>query len=81
MKMTMLELRRQPSKLLRALEKKEEVTISRRGRNVARVVPVAAPESVSVSGHPAFGMWAENEGLAHPAKAIRRLRRGRFHDL
>lgn len=82
MEITFLELRRNPKKLLDAVERREEVTLSRRGRIVAKVTPAdeEAPAE-SVASHPAFGMWADHPGLSDPSEHVRRMRRGRFHDL
>jgi prevent-host-death family protein len=82
MKMTFLELRRDPAKLLEALERNEEVTLSRRGREVARVIPSGRPAtSARVKSHPAFGMWADRRDTSDPAAFVRNLRKGRFDDL
>jgi len=82
MKMTFLELRRDPAKLMEALERNEEVTLSRRGREVARVIPSGQPAaSADVKSHPAFGMWADRPETADPAAYVRTLRKGRFDGL
>lgn len=82
MKISFLELRRDPGRLLKALDRNEEVTVSRRGREVARVIPSGkSVAKTSVRQHPAFGMWADREETRDPAAHVRRLRRGRFDDL
>ncbi|MEQ8819499.1 MAG: type II toxin-antitoxin system prevent-host-death family antitoxin [Sumerlaeia bacterium] len=82
MKMTFVELRRDPAKLMEALERNEEVTLSRRGREVARVIPSGQPAvGAEVKNHPAFGMWADRDDAADPAAYVRNLRKGRFVDL
>lgn len=81
MKMTFLELRREPGRLLDALERREEVTLSRRGREIARVVPLEGASSIDVERHPAFGMWSARKDLKDPVRAVRRMRRGRSHGL
>ena len=82
MKMTFLELRRDPAKLLEALERNEEVTLSRRGREVARVIPSGQPAArADAKSHPAFGMWANRPNTSDPAAYVRNLRKGRFDDL
>jgi prevent-host-death family protein len=79
MKMTIDEFMRDPSKALEAVERNEPVTLTRDGRDFARVVP--ARERRSLMDHPAFGMWADREDMADPVEYIRKLRRGRFDDL
>jgi prevent-host-death family protein len=82
MKITFLELRRDPAKLMEALDRNEEVTISRRGKEIARVVPSGQPApSTAVKSHPAFGMWAGHRDTSDPAAFVRKLRKGRFDDL
>ncbi|MDX2177673.1 MAG: type II toxin-antitoxin system prevent-host-death family antitoxin [Candidatus Sumerlaeia bacterium] len=81
MKLTFLDLRRDPGKLLDAVERGEAVTLSRRGRDIAQVVPAGSPgKAPKVADHPAFGMWADAGGEA-PDQLVRRTRRGRFHGL
>ena len=82
MKMTFLELRRDPKKLLEALERNEEVTLSRRGQEIARVIPSAKSTArMEAKNHPAFGIWADHQETADPIAQVRKLRRGRYDDL
>ena len=82
MKITFLELRRDPGRLMEALDRNEEVTISRRGRDIARVVPSGKRGgSPRVRQHPAFGMWAGRAEEGDPAAHVRKLRKGRYDDL
>ncbi len=82
MKITFLELRRDPGKLMEALKRNEEVTISRRGKEIARVIPSGQTTSnIELKEHPAFGMWADRHDISDPAAYVRVLRKGRFDDL
>lgn len=82
MKITFLDLRRDPGKLMEALDRNEEVTISRRGRDIARVIPTGqTAANADLKSHPAFGMWADRQDSADPAAYVRNLRKGRFDDL
>jgi antitoxin (DNA-binding transcriptional repressor) of toxin-antitoxin stability system len=80
--MTFLELRRDPRRLLEAIENREEVTLSRRGKDIARITPLEtdAP-AVAVHEHDAFGIWSDDKETRDPARRVRQLRKGRFHDL
>ncbi len=81
MKITFLELRRDPKKLLEAIERRDEVVLSRRGCEVARVVPIdQVQQTLPVTSHAAFGIWADQDGLADPSEWVQKIRRGRFHD-
>ena len=78
MKLSFLDLRKKPGKLLEALERRESVTISRRGKAIARVMPVESQDGGTVADHPAFGMWADNPEMADVAETVRKMRKGRF---
>jgi antitoxin (DNA-binding transcriptional repressor) of toxin-antitoxin stability system len=81
MDISFLDLRKKPGKILEALKRRERVTLSRRGKIVARIVPLYGKKPLSASDHPAFGMWADQPGLPDPAEAVRHMRKGRFHAL
>jgi prevent-host-death family protein len=76
MEITFTELRRHPGRLLEALARGEEVTLSRHGRPVAQITPMQAPleRDFPISSHPAFGMWADRGDMADPAEFVRRMR-------
>lgn len=79
MKATVLDLRRNPRKILEAIERNEAVTLSKRGREIALIVPKkprAKPSSVRDS--PAFGIWKDRVDMRIPSEYVRQLRKGRF---
>lgn len=79
MKATVLDLRRNPRKILEAIARNEPVTLSKRGREIALIVPRKETErSLSIKDSPAFGLWKDRADMKDPAKYVRRLRRGRF---
>lgn len=81
MEAKVVDLRRNTGKILKALEQREHVTISRRGKPVARMVPVdEATETAEIFSHPAFGMWSHAQAPS-VAESVREMRKGRFHDL
>ena len=81
MKATTLDMRRNPKKILDAIARGETVTLSHRGKPVARIEPIEDSERVRAADHPAFGMWADRADMADPSAYIREQRRGRFDDL
>ena len=82
MKATVLDLRRNTSKILEAIERNETVSLSKRGKEIARIVPTqAVPPKGSIKDNPAVGMWADREDMADPAAYVRKLRKGRYRDL
>lgn len=79
MDISFLDLRKKPGKLLSALDRQENITLTRRGKSIARIVPVENPKTCNAADHPAFGMWNDRADLANPAEAVRSLRQGRTH--
>lgn len=78
MKATVLDMRRHPKKILDAIARNETVTLSHRGKPVARIEAIEAAERPSAAEHPAFGLWADRTDMADPTEYVRQLRRGRF---
>jgi prevent-host-death family protein len=82
MKATVLDLRRNLRKILEAIERNETVTLSKRGREIARIVPkIEARRPLSLKDSPAFGLWKDRADMDDPTAYIRRIRKGRFSDL
>lgn len=81
MKATLLDLRRNPKKILDAIERNEVVTLTNRGTAVARIEPLRKVERASMKDQDAFGMWAERCDMTDPAAYVRSLRKGRFDAL
>ena len=80
MKASILDLRRKMSKVLRALEDNEPVTILHRGKEKGVIYPTPQRNNtLSVAQHPAFGMWKDRDDLRDVARAVRSLRKGRGH--
>jgi len=83
MRASILDLRRRMSGVLRALDRKEPVTILYRGKEKGTLYPAAArPGQPGLSReHPAFGLWKGRDDLKDVSGHVRRLRRGRGHAL
>jgi prevent-host-death family protein len=82
MKATVLDLRRNPRKILDAIARNETVTLSKRGREIARIVPNRpTAKAASIKNSPAFGIWKDRADMRDPSAYVRRLRKGRFGDL
>lgn len=80
MKLTLLDLRRDPEKILTALERNEPIVLSHRGKAIARIVPLEESDRCRPSEHEAFGMWADREDMKDPSAWVAELRKGRFRD-
>lgn len=78
MKLSFLDLRKKPGKLLEALERREKVTLSRRGKAIARVLPLDEKKDLSTAEHPAFGMWSDYPEMDDVAQKVRELRKSRL---
>lgn len=81
MKATILDMRRNPKKILDAIERNEVVTLTKRGNPVARIEPISGGKRPSAAEHEAFGMWADRDDMDDPSAYVREMRKGRFDDL
>jgi len=83
MKASILDLRRRPGEILRALEQNEPVIIFYRGKKKGVIYPAPnrRKRKGSVKEHPAFGMWKNRRDLRDVGKAVRVLRKERFNAL
>lgn len=79
MNASLLTLRRSPAKILHAIEARQEVTLTRRGKPIARIVPFGDASLSTVREQPAFGMWQDQSGEP-VAEQVRKLRKGRSFD-
>lgn len=81
MEATILDMRRNPKKILEAIERNESVTLTRRGKSVARIEPIGGGKRPSAAEHEAFGMWADRDDMTDPSAYVREMRKGRLGDL
>lgn len=81
MEASILDLRRRMREVMKALERREKVTILHRGRKKGTIIPAEeVPDKARrISEHPAFGMWKERKDLADVPAAVRGIRKGRGH--
>ena len=82
MKATMLDFRKQPRKILRALMAHEPVTLYYRGKVAGVIEPVGAGKATGrTKDHPSFGLWKNRADLADPLEFVRRVRAPRYRAL
>ncbi len=81
MEATILDMRRNPKKILDAIDRNEVVTLTNRGKAVARIEPIRKAQRPSMKDQEAFGMWADRSDMADPVAYVRALRKGRFDAL
>ena len=81
-KLTLLELRKKPGKILDAVSHNEEVIISNRGKDVARVVSLNSKEEgpvICAENHEAYGIWKDKQDDVE--QQVRNLRKRRYDDI
>jgi antitoxin (DNA-binding transcriptional repressor) of toxin-antitoxin stability system len=82
MRATMVDLRYRTKQVFRAIERGETVTILHRGKEKARLVPLAATaEAEDLRSLEAFGLWKKRTDMKDVPGYVRRLRQRRFRDL
>ncbi len=77
MKTTAKSLRMDTKRILDAIERGEEVIVSKRGRPCARIVPVDQKIAGKVQNEKLFGIWKENRAVQDVDAFINSLRSGR----
>jgi antitoxin (DNA-binding transcriptional repressor) of toxin-antitoxin stability system len=79
MEASIVDLRYRMKEVLRALERRESVTILYHGKVKGRLIPAGARRRMAATAHPFFGMTA---GDTRPVAALlTELRGGRFRAL
>jgi len=69
-------------KALKALDRKESITILYRGKARGKLVPIGGDKQQrKAAEHPAFEMWQDRLGDKDVLEMVRRLREGRFDAL
>src|SRR5271166_3098744 len=77
MNATIVDLRYKMKHVLRAIDRGETVTVLYRGKERAKLTPIAPPLSgraPKTKDQPLFGLWKDREDLCDPASYLRRLR-------
>jgi len=83
MNATIVDLRYRMKNVLLAIDRGETVTVLYRGKEKARLVPIAAAlrasdkDAPGTKDQPLFSLWKDRDDLADPAAYLRNLRRPR----
>jgi len=77
MKVTTKELRIQPGKIIDHVAKGQEITITYRGKALAKIVPLKKEDQTSQQNETIFGMWKEHPLETTVEEHVRELRKGR----
>jgi prevent-host-death family protein len=78
MKATAKDLRYKTKEILAAIERGEEVVITYRGKDKARLVPVSGRIGKADQEEELFGMWKDNKEVDDVHAYLDELRGGRF---
>ncbi|MCL2001282.1 MAG: prevent-host-death family protein [Planctomycetes bacterium] len=83
MRASILDLRRRMGDILKAIDRRESVVISYRGKDraILHPLPETSAEPFDPRTDPAFGIWRDRDDLADPVAAVRLMREGRSHAL
>ena len=83
MNATIVDLRYRMKDVLRAIDRGETVTVLYRGKEKAKLMPIAPASGAGDKGapktkdQPLFGLWKERVDLTDPASYVRNLRQPR----
>lgn len=77
MKVTTKELRIQPGRIIHHVAKGQEVTITYRGKALAKIVPLHKQTSLPQHEETIFGLWKDHPIETSVENQVRELRKGR----
>lgn len=84
MEASFVDLRKKSAEIIKALNRKERVTLLYRGKPAAIMEPVGERSEADpgkACEHVAFGLWADRDTDSDVGEQVRKLRRRRFNDL
>lgn len=77
MRVTTKELRIQPGRILDQVVNGEEITITYRGKPMAKIIPFTGEQSNEADDNDIFGMWQNHDNQKSVEETVRDLRKGR----
>ncbi len=82
MKTSVVDLRRKMNKIISAIDRKEKITLTYRGKEKAIIYPLSSKKTsdYNVFEDPAFGMWKKRKDIKDPVKYVRQIRKSK-HDI
>jgi len=78
MVVTTRELRLNASKILKKVQRIGSVTVTLRGKPVAKLMPLNEEKVMRAAEHPAFGIWADREDMKDVHGWLRKIRISRY---
>lgn len=80
MNTTAKNLRFKTKELLDSVTRGEEITITFRGKPLAKLIPIKKNKRKTENKNELFGIWKDRSDLRNIDKYVRNLRKGRFND-
>ena len=77
MEASVLDLRKKMRDVMSAIDRRERVTLTHRGRRRAVIVPFGEAKPGKVADLPAFGMWADRADMTDPIACVDEIRKPR----
>ena len=78
MVVTAKQLRLHPSRVLKKVQQVGSVTVTLRGKPVARLSALNSKRPIRVEDHPAFGMWADRKDMNDVHAWLKKIRTPRY---
>ncbi len=78
MVVTTKELRLNASRILKKVQQIGSVTVTLRGKPVAKLTALKQGQVVHAADHPAFGMWADREDMKDVHAWLKKIRTPRY---
>lgn len=78
MTVTAKDLRLKTSKILKDVQRVGSVTVTFRGKPVAKLVSVEPVKEKKIQDYPAFGMWADREDMKDVRAWLKKIRTPRY---
>jgi antitoxin (DNA-binding transcriptional repressor) of toxin-antitoxin stability system len=78
MVVTTKELRLNPSRILKKVQRVGSVTVTLRGKPVAKLAALNQEKVVRAADHSAFGMWADREDMKDVRAWLKKIRSPRY---
>ena len=75
---TAKQLRLHPSRVLKKVQQVGSVTVTLRGKAVARLSALNSQRPLRVQDHPAFGMWAGRKDMEDVHAWLKKIRTPRY---
>jgi antitoxin (DNA-binding transcriptional repressor) of toxin-antitoxin stability system len=78
MVVTAMQLRLSASRILKKVQRVGSLTVTLRGKPVARLTALNSKRPMRVEDHPAFGIWANREDMKDVHAWLKKIRTPRY---